>query len=56
MNPGLKIIVYSDGDFTGTADEYDNTNGLTPNYFNGTQSATSIQVFFNNVEINPFGF
>ena len=56
VNPGFKIIVYNDGDFNGTAEEYDNTNGLVPTYFNGFQNATSIQVFFNSVEINPFGF
>ena len=56
VNPGFKIIVYNDGDFNGTAEEYDNTNGLVPKYFNGNQNATSIQVFFNSVEINPFNF
>jgi len=56
VNPGFKIIVYNDGDFNGTAKEYDNTNGLVPTYFNGFQNTTSIQVFFNSVEINPFNF
>jgi hypothetical protein len=56
VNPGFKIIVYIDSNFSGTAEEYDNTNGLTPIYANGSQDATSIQVYFNNVEINPFNF
>ena len=56
VNPGFKIIVYQNSDFSGTAEQFDNTNGLVPKYFNGSQDATSIQVYFNNEEINPFGF
>ena len=56
VNPGFKIIVYQNSDFSGTAETFDNTYGLVPKYFNGSQDATSIQVFFNNVEINPFNF
>ena len=56
VNPGFKIIVYIDSDFNGSAEEYDNTNGLVPNYFNGRQDASSIQVFFNDIEVNPLNF
>jgi hypothetical protein len=56
VNPGFKIIVYIDSDFNGSAEEYDNSNGLVPNYFNGRQDASSIQVFFNDIEVNPLNF
>ena len=56
VNPGFKIIVYIDSDFNGTSIEFDNTEGSTPIYGNGNKDATSIQVFYNNTEINPFGF
>jgi len=56
VNPGFKIIVYRDSDFQSDSETFDNTNGLVPIYEDGLQDATSIQVFFNSVEINPFGF
>ena len=56
INPGFKIIVYQNSDFSGTSTEFDNIDGLYPIYENGSQDATSIQIFYNNIEINPFGF
>jgi hypothetical protein len=56
VNPGFKIIVYQDSNFNGSSIEFDNTNGLFPIHGNGSQDATSIQIFYNNIEINPFGF
>ena len=56
VNPGFKIIVYIDSDFNGDYSEFDNSNGIVPIYETGLQDATSIQVFYFGVEINPFNF
>ena len=56
VNPGFKIIVYQNSDFCGTSTEFKNTDGLIPIYKNGSQAATSIQFFYDNIDMNPFGF
>ena len=39
-----------------TSTEFDNIDGLYPICENGSQDATSIQMFYYNIETDPFGF
>lgn len=49
--PGYKIITYNNAQYSGTTQTFDNTNGTTHQIFASNNTATSIKVYFMNVEI-----